>query len=235
MVTPCKPPINYEPVLSRLLLIIGRVAALQSLCPRMRDPLPYSGSQHKMDLGKGRAGKKSPGLKKLHGCITLAAGGDAAMLGNDAILGKSQETQHPRDRSQIPARGQCHGPSWVLGAGCATSPAQTSEPIIVPDHIYWLHGKKILNKENKPCATNPRAVSSTQVSNGFSTLLPALSPPSITPRPSPLFQSWDGEAGITSPPGSVAGKAPSVYLRQLFCSCPACQSKHAGAGLLQGG
>lgn len=58
----------------------------------MQDPLLYSVFQHKMDLERRRAGKKSPGLKKPHGCITLAAGGDAAMLGNDAILGKSRET-----------------------------------------------------------------------------------------------------------------------------------------------
>jgi len=189
----------------------------------------------------GKSSKKSPGLKKPYRDVTFAA---VVMLLHQGMIlfwGKTKKhgcffpAGHPRDQLQIPSGGWCHGPGWVPGLGCAISPAlspaPTSKSIIVPDHVYWLHSRKILNKANKPCATNPRVVSPARVSNGFSMLLPALDPSSVTPRPSPLFQGWDGEAGIASPPGSAAGKAPSVYLQQLFCSCPACQSKHAGAGL----
>lgn len=70
-----------------------------------------------------------------------------------------------------------------VGLGCATSltlsPVPTSKSVTGPDGIYWLHGKKVLNKENKPCATNPRAMSPSRVSNGFSTLHPALGPSSV--------------------------------------------------------
>lgn len=100
-----------------------------------------------------------------------------------------------------PCRGRwCCGPSCMLGLGCATSltlsPVSTSKSITGPDGIYWLHGKKVLNKENKPCATNPRATSPSRVSNDFSTLLPALGPssvntPSITAVSGLGWRGWD--------------------------------------------
>lgn len=113
-----------------------------------------------------------------------------------------------------------HGPGWVPGAGWVPPRHRALSRSLYQTSFIWLHGKKILNKENKPCTTNPGAVSSAQVSNGFSTPFPALGPSSVTPRPSLLFQGWDGEVGMASPPGSVAGKAPSCLFMAALLLLP---------------
>lgn len=115
-----------------------------------------------MDLARGRAGKKSSGLKKLHGCTTLPAGGDAAMLRNDAILGEKLRNEAPEGQVTNPCQGM------VL-----RSQYRTPSPSLSQTTFIGFTAKKILNKENKPCLTNPRAVSSAHVSNGFSTPLPS--------------------------------------------------------------
>lgn len=142
---------------------------------------------------------KSPDLKKPQGCIP-------ATSRNHTILGKGQETWlfHPSRALMTNPYGleHHHDPCWAPGSGCATPPAPTSKQILAAAHVYWLHGKKILNKENKPCVSNPGAVSPARVSNAFSTPIPSIpsapSLSSVTPCPSPLSQGWDGEAGIAS-------------------------------------
>lgn len=183
----------------------------------MGDPLLCSSSQRKMDSGRRRAGKKSSGLKKPHGCSTLPAGGDAAMLRNDAILGEKLRNAAPEGQVTNPCQ------RTVLHSRSRTPSPSLSQPTCIGSTA-----KKTLNKENKPCPTNPRAVSSAHVSNGFSTPLPSAqfffhNTPSITAVSGLGWRGWG------SPPRWVwwLEKPVSVYLRQLFC-----QSKRAGVGLL---